>query len=131
MHTISYLSRIKKGVDNDALNELFSITKSNNDRYNVTGTLLFSEGFFFQILEGQRDVLKSLFHTIQHDARHEDILIIKNQLTTKRLFKDYRTGFSVLQSKEEIMNLKKYIDHSQLTSTNSTYITSILEPFLL
>jgi hypothetical protein len=131
MHTISYLSRIKEGIDENAIGDVFAITQKNNLANNISGTLLFTEGFFFQVLEGPRATLASLFQKIQQDKRHKDILLIKNGAVEKRMFQDYRSGFSILTTKEEINHIKTYLDTIKMSGNRSAQIHTILEPFLL
>jgi hypothetical protein len=54
----------------------------------VTGALLFTEGRFVQVLEGERDKVREIFDRIGADARHADIKILSAQYSDRRRFQD-------------------------------------------
>ena len=60
----------------------------------VTGTLLFSGGFFSQLLEGPPAELMSLRSVILDDERHEDVRTIAAGRTDRRRFGGWSLAFS-------------------------------------
>eukprot|EP01062_Namystynia_karyoxenos_P066291 TRINITY_DN60251_c0_g1_i1.p1 TRINITY_DN60251_c0_g1~~TRINITY_DN60251_c0_g1_i1.p1 ORF type:complete len:604 (+),score=218.56 TRINITY_DN60251_c0_g1_i1:90-1814(+) len=59
-----------------------------NRQRGVTGVLLFSltAGQFFQVLEGDADVVDKLYATIAADKRHRDVTLLRRQLVDARRF---------------------------------------------
>ena len=78
--------RIDPARRNSDLGELFTGARSNNKRLNVTGALLISEQFFVQTLEGEQEVVRTLFARIEKDPRHDAVTIIKAGTTDERVF---------------------------------------------
>ena len=50
--------------------ELLKKSRAANELLGVTGMLLFSEGNFFQVLEGEPEVVDALYTKISRDPRH-------------------------------------------------------------
>lgn len=70
----------------DELGDLFARSRSNNEKRNITGALLLSGQWFVQVLEGEEDVVRSLFATIQGDPRHDGVELLFEGLTDPRTF---------------------------------------------
>jgi hypothetical protein len=62
--------------------------------------LLYCEGFFIQILEGEKKTIGGLFNKITQDARHKDIRVITNGSSPKRYFPQWTMGFNYIEKKE-------------------------------
>jgi hypothetical protein len=69
-----------------ALGALFSQARSNNKRRGITGALLVADGVFIQTLEGEEDVVREVFHTIQQDSRHEAVELLETRMVPERVF---------------------------------------------
>ncbi|WP_142785352.1 BLUF domain-containing protein [Changchengzhania lutea] len=129
IYTICYVSSASHTIQEDELNSLFESTKTLNHLNSITGILLYLEGNFLQILEGEERQLKSLMEKIEMDDRHHNIIIILNKKNKVRIFKEYNSGFSIIKSKSNLADLKTY-----LYQNNSPYakpVSRIIEPFLL
>lgn len=50
-----------------------------NERVGVTGMLLYSGGFFLQLLEGEESALDETFARIEADSRHRNIRVLMRQ----------------------------------------------------
>lgn len=59
--TISYVSTANRLLTNADINELLDFVKVKNNSLNITGILMYSDGNFFQILEGEKTIIKELF----------------------------------------------------------------------
>jgi hypothetical protein len=55
--------------------------------------LLHAEGSFFQVLEGQADVVEALYAKIERDARHDQVTLIIKEPLSKRHFDAWTMGF--------------------------------------
>ncbi len=47
-----------------------------NQKFNITGCLIYKDREFFQILEGEKEVLMNLLDTVKDDTRHGNIHIL-------------------------------------------------------
>lgn len=88
-HAICYVSTASEEFSNEALMELFDTSKENNDSLDIKGILLFSEGNFFQVLEGEKQRVLDLYSRIMEDPRHTNII----QVMGKDLEKGSLDGF--------------------------------------
>ena len=59
---IIYVSKETEDFSNDKILKLLDGARSNNTKLDVTGMLLYSEGSFFQILEGEEEIVDQLFN---------------------------------------------------------------------
>jgi hypothetical protein len=130
MYTICYISSARADITENELTQLFGTTENNNTGKNITGILLYESGKFLQVLEGDEQVLKSLYEKIEADSRHNNIFVILNQPCKRRIFENYASRFSIVKSKEEIQTIETYLNQIE-ESPNLKYVKGLLEPFLL
>ena len=64
-------------------------SRAANARAGLTGALMFTSSFFFQVLEGQSDRLEETFERICRDARHTEIQLIEFNALEDREFADW------------------------------------------
>jgi hypothetical protein len=82
------------------LDELLSKCRINNASLGITGILLFNEGSFFQVLEGEKKAVESLYEKISKDKRHNKATKIIMEPIKERSFEDWTMGYPELTSKE-------------------------------
>jgi hypothetical protein len=58
--------------------------------------LLYRDGFFIQALEGEEEVITTLFEKIKLDKRHHTVLLLYKEPITRREFPDWTMGFELL-----------------------------------
>ena len=83
LHRIIYLSRAAYNLSIDDLNLLWIKSISNNKIINITGILLYIDGDFLQILEGEKEAVQNLFELIKIDNRHKSIITVFNNAIEK------------------------------------------------
>lgn len=93
VHLIYASTAVQKFTDN-ALIELLSAARKKNHNMNITGMLLYSEGNFFQVLEGNRLDVEKLFETIKTDKRHHHVTQIIYEPIPTRIFSEWSMGFT-------------------------------------
>lgn len=74
--------------------------RSVNASHNITGMLLYIEGSFFQVLEGESDVVDAVYHKIKTDPRHERLTLIIREPIFERSFGEWTMGFEKLDREE-------------------------------
>ena len=90
MKRLTYISKFSHSLSRQEIEEIGIVSQRNNQRLNITGVLLTYQGIFFQILEGEEDLIESLYEKILKDPRHHDILCLKNEEhITSRSFPDW------------------------------------------
>jgi hypothetical protein len=100
LHRIIYLSRAADNLSIDEVKQLWIKAKSNNKKINVTGILLYIDGDFLQILEGEKEIVENLFELIKIDKRHKSIIIVYNNTIEKSEFPNWSMAFSSTDYKE-------------------------------
>lgn len=90
MKRLTYISKFSRPLSAQEIQSIGEISKINNQRQDITGVLLCSQGIFFQILEGEEDRIDRLYEKILRDNRHTDILCLHTEHEIKeRLFPDW------------------------------------------
>lgn len=82
------------------ISELLEQARINNATLGVTGMLLYDKGAFFQLLEGQQEVVDPLLKKIQGDERHEHFIKIIQEDIEQRDFAEWTMGYSGVKSDE-------------------------------
>lgn len=72
-HAICYISQ-NENMDLLEIEELLEYCRDKNSALDIKGLLLYSEGNFFQILEGDKKLVLGLFEKIRQDPRHDDLI---------------------------------------------------------
>jgi hypothetical protein len=98
MHQVIYSSAAVNPFTEMQLTELLSRVRVNNARLEVSGMLLYHEGSFLQVLEGETAVLDALFETIGKDKRHQRVMPLLKRDVEERHFGDWQMGFAALKS---------------------------------
>ncbi|WP_295798997.1 BLUF domain-containing protein [Mucilaginibacter sp.] len=98
MYYIIYLSAGTNWFSQPELEELLAISAKNNMRDNITGLLLYAEGNFIQLLEGEEKAVKESYDRISQDERHKGITPIANGVIEHRIFPEWAMGFKTIGS---------------------------------
>lgn len=64
-----------------------------NAKENITGMLLYRNGYFIQALEGEEDRVRALYDKIKRDERHANVLMIYDKPIQERSFGNWSMGF--------------------------------------
>jgi len=111
MYYLIYLSAGVNWFSEKELTDILSISDINNSRNNITGLLLYSEGNFIQLLEGNEQDVKDTFERISKDQRHKGITPIASGAIDKRNFPEWAMGFKSINS-GDLKELDAYNDPS-------------------
>jgi hypothetical protein len=95
--SLAYRSRnLIEDIHLDSLGEmtnLLEVARSRNAKLGVTGALIFNEGLFAQILEGDETAVREIFKSIQNDRRHTEIKVFPTQEYERRRFEAWSMAF--------------------------------------
>ena len=72
--------------------------QQNNKRRGITGLTLYKNGNFMQIIEGEREVVESLYQTISRDPRHMNVMAIMTRSVPEREFGEWTMGIHDLNN---------------------------------
>lgn len=95
--TLSYHSRnLIEDLTMDslgALEDLLQVSRARNASLGVTGALLFNEGRFLQLLEGDEASVRAIYASIVRDRRHADVTLIAAEPGAARRFARWSMAF--------------------------------------
>jgi hypothetical protein len=94
LNCLVYVSLANQEMSDSHLKVVLKKAREKNEALNITGMLLYRDGFFMQALEGELNDIESLFETISKDERHRDVLLIYKKPITQRGFPDWTMGFN-------------------------------------
>ena len=95
-----YASSSTSEFSQEDIFEMLKKIRVNNAKLNVTGMLLYENGSFFQVLEGDEAVIEALYEKINADGRHVNISKIIQEPIEARSFGDWTMGYAGLNKKE-------------------------------
>ena len=87
-----YVSAAKNLLNPAELRELLRLARIKNQRFDVTGMLLYHQGSFLQVLEGPPSAVKPLLATIEQDQRHQKLMLLLRREIEARNFADWKMG---------------------------------------
>ncbi len=89
---VVYASATHETFSAAELAELLRLARVNNSRLGVSGLLLFHEGSFLQVLEGDAQVVDALYAKIAADPRHHQLVLLGRFEVEERAFADWSMG---------------------------------------
>lgn len=95
--SLVYISYAASGMTDDDLRAILATARTNNQRLDVTGMLLYRNGFFIQALEGEQEVVDTLFAKIVRDPRHKNVKLVYKNAINERSFGRWAMGFNRLE----------------------------------
>lgn len=130
---IAYASVAKHLFEHEALNALLSHARTNNAKQGITGMLLYVEGSFFQVLEGERAKVDALYEKISHDLRHHQVMKLIEEDIAERCFTDWSMGYAQA-TREELATIPGMSDFltreaSPFTDIKAPRARMLLEAF--
>ena len=96
LHQIAYVSRstVASGDAEAVVQDILATARRKNPAAGLTGALLFSDGYFAQVLEGPIDPLELTFEAIQEDTRHDEVRVLFYRAVPARAFSDWSMAFA-------------------------------------
>lgn len=115
VHCIYCSAAVNPVLTRADLADLLAKARTKNASLGVTGMLLFHDGVFFQVLEGDRPTVEALYATIEADARHRRVTRLIIEPIEERAFAEWTMGFSAVTYKElsEVPGLNDFFGKGQ------------------
>lgn len=89
----TYLSKAISVFTEQDLDQLLIHCRRNNAAASVTGALLYHNGYFMQLIEGQPDDISSIYERIHTDPRHDVLSILFEDEISARFFPDWTMDY--------------------------------------
>lgn len=93
LRRLIYISSATGEFGQANLDTILSCSRSNNSARGITGILLFHDGCFFQVLEGDAASVEQTFATISRDARHGGVILLESREIFERGFPQWSMGY--------------------------------------
>lgn len=130
-HVICYVSTATSEFDENELQECFQLWQEKNGEQEIKGMLLYSEGNFFQVLEGERTAVLALYNHINKDRRHSGIIQVLGKDIEKGSLDGYFTEHLSAGSFSRPDLIKNYCESVRgMDHRSQEQIRSILDSFL-
>lgn len=113
MHRIIYTSQASQPFSEVQLTALLTYARHANAERRVTGVLVYGDGQFVQVLEGEREVIAALYAKISQDPRHASVFKLTDEAITQRHFAGWAMGFRAV-SAAELAHLTGYQSPAQM-----------------
>jgi Sensors of blue-light using FAD len=103
-------------MQTDELQELLDHSRRSNAAKGITGALVYAEGIFLQILEGDKDLLNDLMAKIRQDVRHENVIVLQEGEVPAAVFGGWKMAYVSATAKQVAM----WAGISTVTDTTDT-----------
>lgn len=93
IYQIAYMSAARPRMSDADVHDILRASTANNRRDGLSGMLLLLDGTFFQVLEGDKDMVEQTYHRIAKDTRHSALLRVLERDRAERDFPNWTMGF--------------------------------------
>jgi hypothetical protein len=100
IRSILYQSKAKTNFPSAADHDILETAWRHNGDMGVTGYLLRTRTYYFQVLEGEGDVVDDLVGMIRVDPRHTDLQILCDDILHERRFGNWAMGYHLVTEAE-------------------------------
>jgi hypothetical protein len=88
-----YISEASRDISYSDLRDILEVSRTNNIRDGITGLLVYRDGYFLQLLEGDEKTIKNLVNKIRFDVRNSSLRVLIETSGEERLFGDWSMAF--------------------------------------
>ena len=92
-YRLIYSSEATAEMERTDLEQMLEESRLRNARRGITGVLVFVDGVFLQVLEGERDDVEDLMVSIRRDPRHRNIKVFHEEEIDRRAFPAWRMAY--------------------------------------
>lgn len=93
LYHLTYRSIAIPEITLEQIEDILKTARNFNSKNDVSGCLVFSKGYFIQLLEGSKDTIKELMDSIDMDKRHTNIDILSEGETGERVFETWHMAY--------------------------------------
>jgi|AntRauTorckE6833_2_1112554.scaffolds.fasta_scaffold01124_6 uncharacterized Fe-S cluster-containing MiaB family protein len=134
LYSLLYASSSSKDMSENELTSLLEEIRKKNQSQNITGVLLYGNKSFLQVLEGDKEKLKSLYKKIEKDPRHKAIVKLHEEAIDERIFGEWSMAFSRISpdQSQEIPGFSSFMEDASSTEImkhNARQIQSFMNTF--
>lgn len=101
-----YVSRATGPQTTTMTTTILAQAQTNNAQQGITGVLCQGQGFFFQVIEGERSRVNTLYSRISADTRHKDVEILHYEEIHERRFGQWSMALVHLSVDDPMVKLQ-------------------------
>ena len=124
MISLTYVSSATTILTPDELLALLQTARDNNGRLGLTGMLLYKDGNFMQVLEGEEAPLRDLHKKIAKDSRHSGLIKLLDHPIETRQFPSWSMAFTNLDD-APASSIPGYSEFLNLSLTEPSFLQNI------
>jgi hypothetical protein len=124
MIQLTYVSQSVGLMSQQQLIELLEQARAINAEAGVTGMLLYKDGSFIQVLEGDEEAVRSIYERIRSDPRHANVRILYDEEIARRDFPEWAMGFHNLNG-VDLTTLPGYTDFMDTPNMARTFFEDL------
>ena len=131
MKQLAYVSTAVRLMTDNELTDILKVARRRNAENDVTGVLLYSDGTFIQVLEGQADSIDTIFDSIVNDKRHKNIIKLVDDKLDVKYFPDWNMGFAAVD-KNKVREIAGFLGSTGeiLNDGSGNLLAGILKTFI-
>lgn len=93
-YKLIYISQAKEDICYRDIDEILKKSRKNNAFHEVSGLLIFSDGFFIQLLEANKpEIVRATMAKIVQDPRHHTVRVIREWSCEQRSLQEWSMAF--------------------------------------
>ena len=92
-YQLMYSSRAVERMTAASLEQILDDAREGNKARGVTGVLIYADGVFMQILEGDEGVVREVMASIERDSRHDAVKVFHESSVEKRAFGSWSMAY--------------------------------------
>ena len=127
MKNIVYVSTSIRLLSDEELIDILTVARQKNAEHNITGVLLYSEGTFLQVIEGDNENVDAIFANIKNDKRHKNIITLIDEAIPHKNFSEWAMGFTSVKpdKSEELLGYLNAADKLNVIDGNSAAVSTL------
>ena len=95
-----YTSTAIQPMPKSKLYKILVDSRVSNNLADVTGLLVYVDGTFLQVLEGEQEMVSALLEKISKDSRHTDVKVVYKTDVNRRTFNGWQMAYASPSPKE-------------------------------
>ncbi len=117
MYSLIYRSVAKDSFNKPLIYKMLSEARDFNASHGITGCLLYHQGQFLQLLEGEEKEVISLYERIKQDHRHEKVELLEEEEIGERIFSEWSMAFQDIGEENQHTKYKEMLMHSYFANS--------------
>ena len=101
-----YVSRAKGPQTTTVTTSILLQAQVHNKVHGITGVLCQGQGFFIQVLEGERSPVNALYRRICSDLRHSDVELLRYEDIAERKFSQWSMALVKLSADDPMVKVQ-------------------------